>query len=660
MEKFRVPGVTGVDLSLSDIDSAPNKLLYSQNFILTQKYGNLRKRPGSIEYPITGDIYGLGGYSKSSLSFTVPIAEIPVRHRYSSSTSYFEKKNWDQEGDIVNFFTYSEELNNGAWFKGLVTVTANSTTAPDGTLTADTMTCDAGAGNHYFYPNPSPAGLSIGGKERLMVYLKKGNYRYIAATNYYGQGVVYDFDTNTSVGLPGNYLTTDLADSYEVEGIGSGWYRFIIEYTKLDSGNRQLYVSFRGSMAATGGLVSYTGAGTETVYVWGMQANDYTDLRDYVQSVAVAVETPAWETISIDTDAVATGSAGISRMAQIDTVLGIFAGLPVMIDDIDTGTVKRLGGDAPATAPTIAASAGAGLLTGTYSVCYTFYDSVTGWESSPSPISNEITITSKNIEWTGIATTSAKTGVDYVRLYRTESSGEQTFYLAFERLIGTSTFTDSIDPLTTQAPDIGDHDAPPSGSYLGEAYANRFWTTDGTNSLRFSKVYDGNINNLQYFPQTNEIFFNQKITGIRASERLGGLLVFCPPGFGISLVRGTSETDFEVVSLYDTEGTNYDSSITVIGDDVVYWGAGHPELIKNGVVKKSYSKPLQEKLRELAMEDYNMSSYVWSFWHPYYHQVFWGVAAYSSTGSSWSELSSAIGVEWEDLTSGAAVSWGAL
>ena len=658
MEKFRVPGVTGVDLSLSDIDSAPNKLLYSQNFILTQKYGNLRKRPGSIEYPITGDIYGLGGYSKSSLSFTVPISEVPVRHRYSSSTSYFEKKDWALEADEVNFYTYSEQLNNAAWNKQNVTVTANSVVAPDGNTTADTLTASVGTSTHYFYPTVSPAGLASGNTERHSVYIKKGNHPYVSVSNAYADALVYDFDAMTSKTC---YAAGGFT-SYSVEGVENDWYRFTIEFVKTDSSTRQIYVAMRGSYSssATGVGAAWASAGTETVYVWGMQANDYTDSRNYVATTVAAIETPVWEAITIDADAVATGVAGISRMAQIDTVLGIFAGLPVMIDDIDTGTVKRLGGDAPASAPTIAASAGAGLLTGTYSVCYTFYDSISGWESSPSPISNEITITSKNIEWTGIATTSAKTGVDYVRLYRTESSGEQTFYLAFERLIGTSTFTDSISPLTTQAPDIGDHDAPPGGSYLGEAYANRFWTTDGTNSLRFSKVYDGNINNLQYFPAVNEIFFNQKITGIRASERLGGLLVFCPPGFGISLIRGTSEDNFEVISLYDTEGTSYDSSITVVGDDVVYWGSGHPELIKNGVISKLYSKPLQDKLKELSMEDYNMSSYVWSFWHPYYHQIFWGVSAYSSTGSSWSELSSAIGVEWEELTSGLPVAWGDL
>jgi hypothetical protein len=38
-----------------------------------------------------------------------------------------------------NLFTYSEQFNNAAWTKVNATITANSTTAPNGTLTADTM-----------------------------------------------------------------------------------------------------------------------------------------------------------------------------------------------------------------------------------------------------------------------------------------------------------------------------------------------------------------------------------------------------------------------------------------------------------------------------------------------------------------------------------------
>ena len=653
MEKIKIPGFTGVDTSTSDIDSPGNKLLHSENFILSQKYGNARKRPGSVRYSITGDIWGIGGYATSTASFSTPVSVTPIRYRVASSTPYVEKLDWAKDGDLVNFFTYSEQLDNAAWAKVNTTVTANSVVAPDGATTADTLTCSAGTSQHYFYPNPSPAGLATGGRERVSVYLKKGNHRYIGITNYYGQGVVIDFDTETTVPVPGTYLTTDNVDYYAMEGDGAGWYRITLEYTKFDSGTRQIYVGFRTDLTATGGIPNYSAAGTETVYVWGMQANDYYDLPTYVQTTSAAVETPAWTPMTINSDVSSLlATNGIARTAQVGEVMALFAGTPAMIDDL-TAEVRRLGGDAPATAPTIAATAAAGALTGTYTVCYTFYDSTSGWESSPSPISNEITIAAKNIDWSGLATSTSKDGVDRLRLYRTESSGEQVFYLVDEVAIGSSTYLDVVTTLTTQAPEIGSHNPPPSGAYIGEAYANRLWTTDGQYSLRFSEAYDGNFVKLQYFPSTNEISFNQKITGIRASERLGGLLVFKAPGFGVDLIRGLSTETFEVVQLYSDMGTNYDSSITVVGDDVCFWGQSGPEVIRNGVLQKYFSKPLEDKLKDLVSIDYNMSSFVWSFWHPYYKQVFWGVSAYSSTGSGWVELSSSLFADWEVLSTGA-------
>ena len=221
----------------------------------------------------------------------------------------------------------------------------------------------------------------------------------------------------------------------------------------------------------------------------------------------------------------------------------------------------------------------------------------------------------------------------------------------------------AADPLETvallgaQSPDIGEHDPPPTGAYLGEAYANRFWTTDGGTSVRFSKAFDGDPLNLQYFPDTNEISFNQKVTALKVSERLGGLLVFKPPGFGIDIIRGTSEADFEVVPLYTELGTNYASSVTIRGEDVLFWGEGRPILIRNGNLIPYYSKTLDDQLKDLGLDEYNAGSYVWSFFHPQYQQVFWGVSALSDSGSAWEELGSGLFASWEVKSSGLPASW---
>lgn len=50
------------------------------------------------------------------------------------------------EPQSTNLATYSEDLTNAAWVKTTATITSNSETAPDGTLTADTLTATAANG----------------------------------------------------------------------------------------------------------------------------------------------------------------------------------------------------------------------------------------------------------------------------------------------------------------------------------------------------------------------------------------------------------------------------------------------------------------------------------------------------------------------------------
>ena len=656
MDKLKVAGFTGVDLSVSDADSPPNKLLHAQNFILSQKYGNPRRRAGSIEYPVEGDIYGISGYAQSNISMLNPISITPVRYRYASATPYFEKFDWDLEADEVNYLTYSQDVTNAVWLKAGLTTASNSAIAPDGTTTADTITATAGSSTKYFYPNPAPPGLTSGKYERHSVYLKKNTHSYAAICNVYGDALIVNLDTGASA------LGTVAAgfSSYSVEGAGNGWYRLTIEFLKTASDTRQLYVMLRSSMAAVGGLVIYSAAaGTESIYVWGMQANDRDHSTNYVATTAAAVTSLVWTPVTIHSDVSSLlAVSGIVEMPQVGETLGVFAGTPAMIDDISTGELSRLGGPVPTVAPTVILAGGAGALTGTFYCCYTYYDPTSGWESSPSPISTIISPVAQNIQWNINAIPApAKKGVTKLKLYRTESSGEQVFYLVQEYTIADPVPIDSVTLLGAQAPDIGEHDPPPTGAYLGEAYANRFWTTDGGTSVRFSKAFDGDPLNLQYFPDTNEISFNQKVTALKVSERLGGLLVFKPPGFGIDIIRGTSEADFEVVPLYTELGTNYASSVTIRGEDVLFWGEGRPILIRNGNLIPYYSKTLDDQLKDLGLDEYNAGSYVWSFFHPQYQQVFWGVSALSDSGSAWEELGSGLFASWEVKSSGLPASW---
>jgi hypothetical protein len=66
-------------------------------------------------------------------------------------TEAFENAAWTKSNSFVqtNLLTFSEAFDNAAWFKLNYSVTPNTTTAPDGTLTADTIVTTGGGGNVY-------------------------------------------------------------------------------------------------------------------------------------------------------------------------------------------------------------------------------------------------------------------------------------------------------------------------------------------------------------------------------------------------------------------------------------------------------------------------------------------------------------------------------
>jgi hypothetical protein len=74
-----------------------------------------------------------------------------------------------------NLFGYSETFNNGYWDPSLVTITANSTIAPNGTLTADTFVSTGTTSEHRVRATTNMLGSS---QYFVSIYVKKVDVRY--------------------------------------------------------------------------------------------------------------------------------------------------------------------------------------------------------------------------------------------------------------------------------------------------------------------------------------------------------------------------------------------------------------------------------------------------------------------------------------------------
>jgi len=170
------------------------------------------------------------------------------------------------EPQRTNIVLRSEEFDNNTSFqKNLSSVSANTTTAPDGTLTADTWTGDGTSAQHSLAQVVS---ATSGVAYTQSVFAKKGTNNFLQIV---GTGAIYttatvfaNFDLeNGVVGLSGAGTTSTITD------FGNGWYRCTMTATATAtvSGNGfllWLITSATASRAETNDLET-------SVHLWGAQ-----------------------------------------------------------------------------------------------------------------------------------------------------------------------------------------------------------------------------------------------------------------------------------------------------------------------------------------------------------------------------------------------------
>jgi hypothetical protein len=354
----------------------------------------------------------------------------------------------------------------------------------------------------------------------------------------------------------------------------------------------------------------------------------------------------------------AFSSAGITQAAQFGTWLFLAGGRPAKLTG-PSATITRLGGPGPTTVPTWTLSAGA--LSGETIGYYTFYDSSSGWESSPSPFTALTTLASQKITWSALETTAFRDGVDKKRLYRSQlgASGSAPYYRITEVSLATTSYVDtSADTaLGTFGPDIGDNDPPPEDSFIVAQYANSIWFARD-NELWYSKTYDGSMAKLEYYSFDRVFRFPQRITGIAYSPMFGRLLVFQPVGYGIFYISGRSESTFEQdVFKGPPDGTNYATSVAVHENMVSYWGTNGPSIITPAGVVTDFAEDVKEDVRRLSTREYGGEVNVFSVWHPILEQFLFFCSATDTGTGTWEDYQLGTLVEWEDVTSGATVDW---
>jgi hypothetical protein len=161
---------------------------------------------------------------------------------------------------------------------GNTTVISNSTAAPDGTTTADTVTETASTSGHEIYQSfTSTTGLPY----TWSVFVKangrtKVRFRCQATAVIYD--VNYDLTAVTATGAGGTGTAT-------ITDAGNGWYRITATTTSTASGTG--YWQF--NLLDDSSNISYTGDGTSGVFLWGAQLEQRSSVTAYTATTTAPI-----------------------------------------------------------------------------------------------------------------------------------------------------------------------------------------------------------------------------------------------------------------------------------------------------------------------------------------------------------------------------------
>jgi hypothetical protein len=162
----------------------------------------------------------------------------------------------------TNFCPYSESVN--SWGNTNCTITSNSVTAPNGTLTADTVTANSTASAYMRQDTGINMGIST--YYTMSVYFKAGTATTATLSDGYGTGAWVTYNLTNGV-VTGAYNPFGYQE-YTITAVGNGWYRATNSFITHSSGDYNI-----GLRVEPGRGYGDTGASGASVYVWGAQIN---------------------------------------------------------------------------------------------------------------------------------------------------------------------------------------------------------------------------------------------------------------------------------------------------------------------------------------------------------------------------------------------------
>jgi hypothetical protein len=240
------------------------------------------------------------------------------------------------EGARTNLLTYSQEFDDASWAKVNATVTANATTAPDGTSTADLLVANTASAQHRLDQTTTIAAAA----HTYSVFLKAGGYNFAnIRVGSVGVGINLSDGTTNTLSAGCSVLVTALAN---------GWYRLALTCTALGNDTVRINVTDTATVAG-----SFTGDGTSGVYVWGAQLEAASFASSYVKSEAAAATRAADVVTAVPTSGTdyplslyaeferVVDTGGVEHIYQIDNGTDTEAAV-IRVNSSDQANVRQI------------------------------------------------------------------------------------------------------------------------------------------------------------------------------------------------------------------------------------------------------------------------------------------------------------------------------